>query len=646
MKIKKVDDKPMVIHTKQKTKIHTVEPKKVQIKGRNILTVDRGPKIKGMEVKQKETVNRGKEAFRKSTIHRVDKVKRNRISQYRQNVKDAKKSIKTKNSTIKLAGAAGANTALNQMEGGEELKEAAFLAYEASRPVTGTASKGAALFRQRVMEERARKIKKVDAGKKVARKSVKSSAKLTAKKTAKDTAKVAAKKAAKETAKTVAKETTKATAKGVTVVATTAAGTAVSPGVGTVIGIGAGYVTGVAIDYKDMQVSNRSRKLKFFLDKMNAQENQTDSIAKLIKDLIVSRVSMWVKAATPVIGMVFLVLALLIAIVAIPVVAIVAIIYNSPLALFFPPLEPGDTVMTVTSAYVAEFNGDINMLATNHTGYDKAEIIYVDYEGTSSTPSNYYDIMCVYMVKYGVGDTATIMNDTSKQWLKGVVNDMCSYTTSSDTEVVENEDGTTSSASVLCINVTLKDYRDMITEYGFTAEQIELLESMMSPESLALIGGGTGGGGNSQSSLTQEEIDAILSGITDSTQRTVCEYALTKVGYPYSQDLRDSGEYYDCSSLAYYSWRAAGVDISYGGTTTAAAEGQGLEEAGKTVEFAEMQPGDLIFYSYCKNGRYKNISHVAIFVGNGKVVEAKSEAYGVVYGDIPNIGSIVFIGRP
>ena len=41
--------------------------------------------------------------------------------------------------------------------------------------------------------------------------------------------------------------------------------------------------------------------------------------------------------------------------------------------------------------------------------------------------------------------------------------------------------------------------------------------------------------------------------------------------------LRDSGNYYDCSSLAYYSWKDAGVDVSYGGATTAAAEAQGLE---------------------------------------------------------------------
>lgn len=139
---------------------------------------------------------------------------------------------------------------------------------------------------------------------------------------------------------------------------------------------------------------------------------------------------------------------------------------------------------------------------------------------------------------------------------------------------------------------------------------------------------------------------AILGGITDSRQKTVCSYALHRVGFPYSQDLRDSGNYYDCSSLAYYSWKDAGMDISHGGATTAAAEAQGLDEAGKTVSFDELQPGDLIFYSFTSNGRYKNISHVAVYVGNGKVVEALNENLGVVYRDVASTGKIVVIGRP
>lgn len=44
MKIKKVDDKPMVIHTKKKAKIHTHDTKAAKIKGSNIYTVERGSK--------------------------------------------------------------------------------------------------------------------------------------------------------------------------------------------------------------------------------------------------------------------------------------------------------------------------------------------------------------------------------------------------------------------------------------------------------------------------------------------------------------------------------------------------------------------------------------------------------------------------
>ncbi len=59
----------------------------------------------------------------------------------------------------------------------------------------------------------------------------------------------------------------------------------------------AGYAAGVSIEVKDEKMTNRSRKIKFFLDKMKAQENQTDSVAKLVKDLIVRKVITWVKAA-------------------------------------------------------------------------------------------------------------------------------------------------------------------------------------------------------------------------------------------------------------------------------------------------------------------------------------------------------------
>lgn len=639
MKIKKLDDKPMVIHVKEKAKLHTHEPKQTSIKGSNVYTVERSPKIKGSAMEQ--SASGKKQNFRKSTIHQDSDKKTSRFRQYRNAVKESKQSLhmSKKGSTIKLAGAAGVRAAGSQMEGSEEIEQAAMIAYGVSRPVTGTASKGAELFRQRSLAEKRKKIKQVASGKKLARKAVKKTSQKVAKKAAKDTAKAVAKETAKETAKVTAKVTASAAA--------TAAGTATTGAFGPLIGIAAGEVVGAKIDHDDMKRSSRSRKVKFFLDKMKSQEQQQDSVAKLVKDLFLNRMAIPIKKMMVAVGGFLLVLILLISVITVPVITVVATIYNSPFAIFLPPLEAGDTVMSVTSSYVAEFNRDTGTLANEHTGYDKGVVVYVDYEGASATPSNYYDIMAVYMVKHGVGDTATVMNDTSKQWLRDVFDDMCSYTTSTGTETVENEDGTTSSQTVLYVNVVLKTYRDMMTEYGFSTEQISMLNDMMRLENLAILGytGGNGGGGNSQSSMTQAEIDAIVNTITDPKQKLTCAFALSKVGYPYSQDLRDSGDYYDCSSLAYYAWKSAGVDISYGGATTAAAEAQYCVENGYTVTEEELQPGDLIFYSYTANGRYKNVSHVGIYVGNGKMVEAANETKGVIFCDFHS-GSAVVYGRP
>lgn len=85
MKIKKVDDKPMVIHTKEKAKIHSHEPKGARIKGSNIYTVERGPKIAG--AKAAETM--GKKSYRKSTVYQVN-VKEKGLSRFKRNVRESK----------------------------------------------------------------------------------------------------------------------------------------------------------------------------------------------------------------------------------------------------------------------------------------------------------------------------------------------------------------------------------------------------------------------------------------------------------------------------------------------------------------------------------------------------------------------------
>ena len=159
MKIRKVDDKPMVIHTKEKAKIHAHEPKGAKIKGSNIYTVEKGPKTIGAKVSDDK-----KKSYRKSTIHQSEP-KNKGLSRFRRNLKESNTSIKTKNTNLHIAGRTGALAAgvvTEQVEGGHEVSQAAYLAYEASRPVTGTASKGAALFRKKAAAEAKKRIKKVE----------------------------------------------------------------------------------------------------------------------------------------------------------------------------------------------------------------------------------------------------------------------------------------------------------------------------------------------------------------------------------------------------------------------------------------------------------------------------------------------------
>lgn len=182
----------------------------------------------------------------------------------------------------------------------------------------------------------------------------------------------------------------------------------------------------------------------------------------------------------------------------------------------------------------------------------------------------------------------------------------------------------------------------MATEYQFDEDRTAILNQLMS----AYITNNPSGGSQIsglQGSLTSQEISNITDKISNPTQKAVASFLLSKVGYPYSQSLRNSGKAFDCSSLAYYAWKSSGVDISFGGGTTAAAEAEGLKD--KTVKEENLQPGDLIFYSYTINGRYKNISHVGIYVGNGKMVEAVDEAHGVCLGNYHN-GGLVMICRP
>lgn len=535
-------------------------------------------------------------------------------------------STRTKNN-VRVMRKVAESKIIDNIEGGENIEGALEASEMAVRPIKGIVNEGNRIRKKAQVS----KLQKEVVGSRLRKRAVNKGREL-AKKSGRKAVKKTSKKMAKDTSRKVAKESSKIATKAGTAVAGSVAGPE-----GTLIGIAAGETAGMKIDNTFYKAEQRSRMMKFFMDKLKPNEEQNDSLFKLVGSMVRTKMTFMIKRAVSLLApLITPILIIVIAATGI-VFAVIAVLYNSPFALFLPPLESGDTIQSVTTQYVSEFNQEVQTLIDEHKDADKGRKVYVDYEGMNSEPSNYYDIMSVYMVKYGYENTATKMNETNKQNLKAVFDDMCKYTTENVTEKKGKK-----KTKYLEVRITLKTYTDMTTEYQFDEDRTATLNQLMS----AYITNNPSGGSQIsglQGSLTPQDISNITDKISNPTQKAVVSFVLAKVGYPYSQPLRNSGKAFDCSSLAYYAWKSAGVDISFGGGTTAAAEAEGLKD--KIVKEKNLQPGDLIFYSYTTNGRYKNISHVGIYVGNGKMVEAVDEAHGVCLGNYHN-GGLVMICRP
>lgn len=129
------------------------------------------------------------------------------------------------------------------------------------------------------------------------------------------------------------------------------------------------------------------------------------------------------------------------------------------------------------------------------------------------------------------------------------------------------------------------------------------------------------------------------------------------LGAPYSQAYRMRKGYYDCSSLVWRCYVPTGITFGYSkyasNAPTAAGEAYYLvshkkEVASTYVDEKKLKPGDLIFISSGYNGRYRNITHVAIYIGNDIIIHATPRnTNDVQYGTYSYYKNmIVSIGRP
>lgn len=134
--------------------------------------------------------------------------------------------------------------------------------------------------------------------------------------------------------------------------------------------------------------------------------------------------------------------------------------------------------------------------------------------------------------------------------------------------------------------------------------------------------------------------------IPGDTGKIAVGYGILMLDTPYSQERRNEEGYFDCSSFTYYVYGRLGIYLQFDGANTAAAQGRYIVENNLVVDITKLAPGDLIFYSYESNDRFLNIGHVAIYAGEGFVIDASSSQGKVVYRKIYDTDKIVLCGRP
>jgi peptidoglycan DL-endopeptidase CwlO len=96
------------------------------------------------------------------------------------------------------------------------------------------------------------------------------------------------------------------------------------------------------------------------------------------------------------------------------------------------------------------------------------------------------------------------------------------------------------------------------------------------------------------------------------------QLALSKIGAPYRYGAAGPNAF-DCSGLVNWAFRGAGITLPR--------TSRALSQVGTPIARADLQPGDLVFF-------YRPISHVAIYIGDGKVVHASNRRSPVKISDL------------
>ncbi|MBM3907908.1 MAG: C40 family peptidase [Gemmatimonadetes bacterium] len=111
---------------------------------------------------------------------------------------------------------------------------------------------------------------------------------------------------------------------------------------------------------------------------------------------------------------------------------------------------------------------------------------------------------------------------------------------------------------------------------------------------------------------------------------SVVERARAQLGKRYRWAAASPERGFDCSGLVKFVLRSVGVDVPHNAARIAR-EGEAVNP-----DSTPMRPGDLLMFG---RGRSTRISHVGIYVGDGRMIHASTSQRRVIEAKVPTRGS-------
>ncbi|MFC3801068.1 C40 family peptidase [Cohnella sp. GCM10012308] len=341
------------------------------------------------------------------------------------------------------------------------------------------------------------------------------------------------------------------------------------------------------------------------------------------------------------------------------IIMIVAALLSSPFGIFVADenTEPDTKKMVqIVDEIDAVFSARIASMQQAAGKVDRVEIQFVG-SADNSRIDNWTDVVAVYAVKTSTdraaGMDVVTMDHQREELLQAVFWDMNRIDSHIETlehtrtVAVEQSDGSVEEQSVteeervLQLSISARTAEQQAALYDFSTEQADLMKELLSAEFRPMMMDILGKNGDT--GLTTEQVAAMITDLpTGMLGSQAVELALTRLGDPYSQLKAGQDRYTDCSYLVQWVYRQLGVELP----RTAAEQARFIVENGLSLTSDELMAGDLIFWSYEPNGRFMDITHVGIYAGEGKVIDASSSRLQVVYRNVFDADLQVMYGRP